>query len=530
MLMIFGIVNSLFQGLSIVTIIPILDSTRKNDSENHFVSLIHSLGLKTNLENLLFIYFIIFVVYATFRFCFNFYSAKMVALFTKELAYTVFHKVISAPWDFYLKFQTSVLTNLFSNEYQNLRNLTQQSFRIIQTILLISIELIFSCWLSWKITLLTFSALSLVYFIQQRFIAHNFLSGGRRLKISQDIQKFLNESFLAIKFLKISKQEKTRTVEYQDLHNRQFKNEVSTAKLDGLNDFVFVGSSALVIIGIIYFNYTVSHLEISNLFIVLLLLSRVISQIQGLLNYGRIFMNYLPAYVNYKEIENEAKLFNVKTDTSPMKETSIHSITANNLSFSYGSTQVFRNLSFHFERGKMYLLFGPSGKGKTTTLDILSGLLQPSDGELILNNKITTNKLNTINSVSYVLQDTLLFEGTLSENISMKGNYSAAELEEIIEKVGLNNLISSLPNGLDTRITEGSATLSGGEKQRIAIARALLKQSDVLLLDEITSALDIRNEQTIMELLHSIKTNKIIVIVGHRESLKDWVDEVIYYH
>jgi ATP-binding cassette subfamily B protein len=240
-------------------------------------------------------------------------------------------------------------------------------------------------------------------------------------------------------------------------------------------------------------------------------------------------MNSLPAFVHFESIINEANNFLSTTSKIPEKNIKIEAITANKISFSYGTIEVFKNLSFHFEKGKKYLLFGPSGKGKTTTLDILSGLIHPTSGEITFNNDQRLNNLDIIKSISYVLQDTLLFQGTLAENLSLNNEYTSNELETIVEKVGLKELMLRLPNGLNSFIAEGSASLSGGEKQRIAIARALLKQSDLLLLDEITSALDVRNEQKILELLDTIKHEAIIVIVGHRESLIDWTDEVIYY-
>jgi ABC-type multidrug transport system fused ATPase/permease subunit len=528
LLVFFGVLNSFLQGLSIVLIIPLLETLEKKNTNNFFMDFLHQMGWKDTLNFLLLYYLIILVLYASFRWVYNYYSAKFVSIFSKEYANKTFIKISRARWDFHVLFENSYLTNLFNNEYYNLRNVTLQSFRIIQSALIIIIQLWMSIVISWQITLLTLFALGIIYFIQKRLIGLNYKYGVERVNVSHAIQHFLSETFAAIKLLKIHRLEETRNAKYNDVQEDLYQNEMKIANLDSLIDFLFLLSSALVIVGIIYFNFSFHILKLGGLLVVLMLLSRTISQAQVFVKYISTFMNSLPSYAHFKNTITKAEELEL-TNLNNSNKLVLNSLYFKDVSYSIENKIIIDTLDFNFSKGKLYLLFGPSGRGKTTTLDLVAGLIQPTHGAIYVNDD-STLPLNSIqHAISYVLQDTILFQGSIIENITIGGNYSNEEVLDVIEKTGLSTLVQTLPNGIDTIINEGATMLSGGEKQRIAIARALIRNADLILLDEITSSLDVHNETAIMEVISTIKSDKIIIMVGHRERLKDYADEVIYY-
>jgi ABC-type multidrug transport system fused ATPase/permease subunit len=530
LLVLFGVLNSFLQGISIIMIIPLLQILEKKDSNTILVQFLKFLGWDGSMGFLLVFYFLILFSYAVFKSIYNYNAAKTVLYFSRTLSESTFTKVASAKWKFHQMYDKSKLVNLFTVEYHNLRQVILNSFRMIQALLLMIIELTISLIVSWKITLLTLFSLFLIYTFQRKMVSLNYSYGASRIPITQRIQKFLNENFSAIKLIKLHKFEKNRNDYFSEIQSELQVSELKTAKIDAIIEFVFIGSSALVIVMVIFVNFHFNILGISGLLIVLVLLSKVIEQAQYFIKVSGVFMNFLPSFMSFKSVNEtvDCDYFNNEIG-SKIQEKNIRSISFHDVHFAYNETEILSDLSYYFERGKLYLLFGPSGKGKTTTLDLIAGLIHPTKGSVVINNNGENILNGVVENLSYVLQDTLLFQGTIADNICIGGTFSQAEIINAIELSGLNSLVSKLPNGLDTILNEGSSVLSGGEKQRIALARALIRNSDIILLDEVTSSLDVANETSIMDVISSLKTNKIIIMVGHKESLKDYADEVIYF-
>lgn len=168
-------------------------------------------------------------------------------------------------------------------------------------------------------------------------------------------------------------------------------------------------------------------------------------------------------------------------------------LTLKNVSFSYGEKQVLHNVSFVFEKGKKYAITGANGSGKTTLINIIAGLIQGFDGDVLYDESSITDlsRESVTNLVSVVAQDTFLFNDTIRNNISLfEKSFSDKSIKQALEDAGLLKLIESFPNGLDTVVEENGKNFSGGERQRLSLARAFLRNRPILILDEGTSAVD----------------------------------------
>lgn len=193
-------------------------------------------------------------------------------------------------------------------------------------------------------------------------------------------------------------------------------------------------------------------------------------------------------------------------------------ISLENLSFRYGEDRsILNNLSFRFEAGRHYLVTGSSGSGKTTLLSLLAGYYPDYDGSIFIDGvelrQIRRDSLCAL--IGIVSQDTFLFQDTIRNNISLYDeSYETAEIEDAIEQAGLKKLIDSLPEGLSTVIGESGKNFSGGERQRLSLARALLRKSRILLLDEFTANLDAETAIKIEEALLE-RTDCMTITVTH---------------
>ena len=200
------------------------------------------------------------------------------------------------------------------------------------------------------------------------------------------------------------------------------------------------------------------------------------------------------------------------------------------VSFGYGPTPVLRDLSFTAEAGKITALVGASGAGKTTVFHLLTGLLEPANGHILIGNQDTASlALPDLRAIfASVSQDTALFDETLRENIVLgRHDLPDAVLQTALDAAHVTDFTSALPAGLDTAAGPRGSGISGGQRQRIAIARALLRDAPVLLLDEATSALDAKSEALVADALNRLRAGRTTLVIAHRLSTVRNADKIV---
>lgn len=199
------------------------------------------------------------------------------------------------------------------------------------------------------------------------------------------------------------------------------------------------------------------------------------------------------------------------------------SIALHNVSYEYPTLNIpaIKNISLQIFRGDCVGIIGKSGAGKSTLVNILIGLLIPSSGHLLIDGKPIHDYRSWLNNLSYIPQSIFLKNDTIKNNIALgiEGElHDAKLLEHVIKTAQLQELISTLPNGIDTVIGENGITLSGGQCQRIALARALYFDREVIIMDEATSSLDFDTEREIFKAIKEISNYKTVIIIAHRLS------------
>lgn len=201
------------------------------------------------------------------------------------------------------------------------------------------------------------------------------------------------------------------------------------------------------------------------------------------------------------------------------------------VSFSYEQEQVLSNISLCINAGESIAIIGPSGAGKTTLVQLLQRFYQPDAGQILIDEKPIT--LYTIKSlrekVGFVMQHPFLFDGNIEENIALGSpDATSQEVQQAAKEAQLDSFIQTLPSGYKTPIGERGVRLSGGQAQRLALARVLLKKPEVLVLDEPTSNVDTITDNAIMEAVFSIMKNRTTIIIAHRLSTIQGTDRVVY--
>jgi len=209
--------------------------------------------------------------------------------------------------------------------------------------------------------------------------------------------------------------------------------------------------------------------------------------------------------------------------------------TVNNISFAYDNKKILDGFSADIPKGKILGIHGPSGSGKSTFLRLLMRFWDVDSGQIYYYDKkegpVEIDDINSANlrsNQSFVTQETWISHSTIRDNIRVaKLDASQAEIEEAAKKASIHDFVTSLPEGYDTMVGEQGTTLSSGEKQRIAIARAFLQDSPMIILDEPTSALDSLNEGIVLKSLKESAKDKTYVLVSHRKSSMGIADKVL---
>ena len=215
---------------------------------------------------------------------------------------------------------------------------------------------------------------------------------------------------------------------------------------------------------------------------------------------------------------------------SPIQNIKSNEIEFKNVSFSYGKGEALKGISVALKPNTLTAIIGPSGSGKTTFCKLIPRFYDVSEGEILIGGAKITN-ISTeelMKNISMVFQNVYLFEDTIMNNIRLaKPNASDEDIISAAKKAHCHDFIKSLQKGYETKIGEAGSTLSGGEKQRIAIARAILKDAPIVILDEFTSALDVENERHILQAIDNLVQNKTVIMIAHRLETVRKADNII---
>ena len=207
-----------------------------------------------------------------------------------------------------------------------------------------------------------------------------------------------------------------------------------------------------------------------------------------------------------------------------------HDIQFEHVNFGYGKDMVLHDVSASFPYGSMTAIVGPSGSGKSTMLRLIARFYDPQNGVVRFGgvDEKTVDPEKLMSKISVVFQDVYLFQDTIGNNIRYgRENATQKENEAAAKLAHCHDFIMALPDGYDTMVGEGGSTLSGGEKQRISIARAILKDAPVLLLDEATASLDVENETLIQTALSRLIADKTVLVIAHRMRTVAGADKIV---
>ena len=385
--------------------------------------------------------------------------------------------------------------------------------------------IVYSLNVSYKVTLIYFAAIPVITFvsmflsrkiktIQKKIVSQTTTLAGSTTESLRNIELIKS---LGLAGQEIKRLNKT-TYQILDLELKKVKYVRSMSFAQGTT-VNFVRSTMLIVLLLLIFQKTISA---GQYFTFLFYSFFLFNPLQEL---GNVILSWREAEVS---LNNFKQILSTDIDVKPANPVhlpKINTLTFEQVSFRHltGNRNAITDINFSVEKGETIAFVGPSGSGKTTLVKMLVGLYQPLSGKVLYNNisssSIDLDQLRE--KIGFVTQDTQLFSGTIRENLLfVQPNATDEECMNVLQKAACYNLLARAENGLDTVIGEGGVKVSGGEKQRLSIARALLRKPDLLVFDEATSSLDSITEEEISKTIRDVsdQQNHITILIAHRLS------------
>jgi len=287
--------------------------------------------------------------------------------------------------------------------------------------------------------------------------------------------------------------------------------------------------SALMLGAVLMVAIKLLAVSAAGILILLILFSRVVPRVRSIQSHYRGFAGMIPAFATVAKLEQRCRAAAEPAATTEAALELRSAVRFEKVSFSYeaGQAPVLRDLDLVIPAGRTTAIVGPSGAGKSTIADLLMGLIPPGSGRVTVDGAPLGAGAAPAwrERIGYVAQDTFLFHDTVRANL-LWARPEAAEREmlDALRMAAAEDFVAGLPNGLDTVIGDRGATISQGERQRIALARALLRRPSLLVLDEATNSLDSDNEARILSAIERIQGRVTVVLIAHRLSTIRWAD------
>lgn len=324
--------------------------------------------------------------------------------------------------------------------------------------------------------------------------------------------------------------------------NRRFKREIqgaeeasgeivsSKVKMTLIHEAFFAVFALIVIfikIALILYAWTTRELSVGEIIALLALIDNAYTPIAI---FNVLYVQFkldkaaFKRFSDFLSLDEDRRLNSGKAAPSTIDE-----VEFKNISFSYGCKSVIQNMNYHINRGEKIAIIGESGSGKSTILKLLTGLIKPDKGDIFISKQPLSemNLTDYYGHIIYISQDAPIFEGTLRENIVFDKTVGDARIISVLDEVCLAEFYKKSEHGLDTRIGERGANISGGERQRLALARLWFTDADLVILDEATSAMDADTEETVMRAVMQKLADKTVVMVTHRLNILQGFDKII---
>jgi len=534
------IISSFLDALSIGVLIPLL-AILTDSGENYYLqALVENFFIGFEIEINIYIFVIVILSVYIIKYLFTLYfvreQAKFVLNLKADLSTRIYADIINKRYMYFIKNETATLIRNVSKEVNTYVN---GFISPILALLLSLFTVVFLVALLFTVNPIVTTAITIIFVVLNFFTVKIFSNTLNRFGVlrqyhEKHIYRNLLQSLKSIQDVKMFKLESFFLNNFYHHHNNLAKQTISKSIMGAFPKIIFEFFLLLTTMLLITY-FAFNSLSLNDLFAHLLIYAaaafRILPAITGIARHqqklrfaipaAQVLINQIESSVD-KEKNIQNNFYKVKFD----KELNLK-----NISFSYDKRKmVLNNFNLKINKGEQICLRGKNGSGKSTLIKIIAGLIKPDSGSISVDGKdiFSINTKNWTNLVGYISQDINLFDGSLIKNIGIgldENKIDNKKIEYAIEKAFLNDFVKKY--GLNTNIGEDGKKISGGEKQKIALARVLYRSAEFLIFDEVTKAMDIKSETLFFDNVRNLFDKKTVILITHNEYHEKFFDKVI---
>jgi ATP-binding cassette subfamily C protein len=524
--------TSLTEGLGVALLFPILQVAGFNLANQghvgHYTGEVRVLLVQSGLSpslwlaTLLLIFMLLMALRSLFSRVQSVLTFRTVLTYELALSRRLYQAIINADWLFLVRRRSSDFTHALTAELARVATCTYLLIGTMSNAILALVYIGLALKLSAGMTCLVLATGAVLLLVSRRWMRAVHASGTAVSESVSEVYASATEHLQNLKAMKFYDAQSSDLAMFSSLQSSALQQSLESTRSQAAAAFWFEAGSLMVLGGIIFASLQILNVAPASILLLLAVFTRLIPRLAAGQNQLQAFLSELPAFENLMTIYREC-LANAEVPAAAGPGPSLaHEIRLEQVGFRYDAQRpmVLEDLSLTIAAGKVTAIVGSSGAGKSTLADLVNGLLSPLTGRVLVDGaELTAQSARAWRRhVGYVAQDTVLFHDTVRANLRWaKPEASEEEMRESL-CLAAAEFVFELPQGLDTTVGDRGMLLSHGQRQRIALARALLRKPGLLILDEATSSLDLDNEKRILDAIERLQGRTTVLLIAHRVS------------
>lgn len=530
----------LLDGFGLAMFLPLLQMVGDTDTVSSgeelgglqfLISGLENLGVQLNLQTVLFVIMFFFIFKGVTKFCQGYYNVLTQQYFIRKLRLTYAKMLGNYSYKSFVNVDSGMVQNTMGGEMGRVSTAFKNYFSTIQSGVLVAVYLGLAIATNFQFAILVAIGGTLSNLVYNRIYKKTKLTSKKITKGGHIYQGLLIQNVAFYKYLRATG---LMSLFYDKMKVAIEYIERSNKKIGFYNSLVVAAREPLVItvvVIVILIQVNLFSENISAIVLSLLFFYRSLNSLVELQNHWNNFLNVTGSLDNVIEFGQQLAKAQDKKGNEEFLGLN-NSIKLEDVSFGYFEDKVLQKINLDIQAKSTVAFVGESGSGKTTLVNLIAGLFDADTGKILIDDKdlCKIDKLSFQKKIGYITQEPVIFSDTIFNNITAWSEKSPENQEKFwkaLKKAAIDDFVKELPEREDSKLGNNGIQVSGGQKQRLAIARELFKETEILVMDEATSALDSETEKIIQENIDQLKGQLTILIIAHRLSTIRTADKII---